>query len=213
MPAIDYFAAASDELVIKAPAAVTADGNTAGVDLTAYTGKMLIVAAICNTAGTTPTMDIKLQAAAHTTSLVITNVYTGTGNGTMTECAAGPDSVAEDITVHMDTATGFTVTGSVSTAIGTGTVGTKFTSPQIEFMITAGETAFVHTDEWAIHTHAHTWADITDAAFTQVEAANSLQHLVLETDGQPRYLRANLNIDGTDNPSYIIGLSGFGMKA
>lgn len=211
MPANDYFVAANTPLVIKAPAAVTADGNTGGVDVSGYTGKMLVVAAICNTAGTTPTMDIKLQSSVDTSNLIITNVYTGTGNGTITEVKAGPDSVAEDITIHMDSATGFTVTGSVSSTIGTGTVGTKFTSSKIEFLITAGTVAFVHTDEWAIHTHAHTWADITDAAFTQVTDTQTIQTLVLETDALPRYIRANMNIEGTNVPSYIVGITGFGM--
>lgn len=42
-------------------ASVTGDGNGSGVDLQGYEGEMAVILDCVNTAGTTPTMDIKLQ--------------------------------------------------------------------------------------------------------------------------------------------------------
>lgn len=42
-------------------ASVTSDGNGTGVDLVSYAGDIAIVLDCVNTAGTTPTMDIKIQ--------------------------------------------------------------------------------------------------------------------------------------------------------
>lgn len=211
MPKLDYFAAASTATVIKAPASVTADANGPGIDISSYDGDLMLIGSINNIAGTTPTMNIKFQTAAEA-NVVITNSYTGTGNGTITEVAGGADSVAEDITIHMDSATAFTVTGSTSTAIGTGTVGTKFTSTKIEFLITAGSAAFVHTDAWTIHTHARTYTDITGAAFAEVAAANNIQRNVVNSDGLGRWIRPVYDIAGTDSPGYLIGITAYGMK-
>lgn len=211
MPGIDYFAGGSTATVIKAPASVTASANGAGIDISSYIGMLMIIAAIAKIAGTTPTMDVHFETTTDA-NVVITNTYSGTGNGTITEVKGGPDTVAEDITIHMDSATGFTVTGSVSTAIGTGTVGTKFVSSKIEFMITAGSTAFVHTDGWTIHTHARTWTNIADAAFTQVTTVNGIQRLTINSDSAGRWIRPVLDIDGTDSPEYIVGLTAYGLQ-
>jgi flagellar hook protein FlgE len=57
-----------------------------------------------------------------------TPAYTGTGNGTITNVAAGAGAVAETITITAVDATHFSVSGSVSGALGTATVGTPFVS-------------------------------------------------------------------------------------
>jgi len=78
--------------------------------------------------------------------------YVGVGNGTMTEISPLVDAVAEDITVTFTSPTAFTVEGSISGPLGTGTVGTTFTdgTSHITFLITAGLTAFVATDEFTL---------------------------------------------------------------
>ncbi|MGZ6477664.1 MAG: Bbp16 family capsid cement protein [Bdellovibrionales bacterium] len=49
-------------------ASVTASGNATGVDMQAYHGQVAIVADVANTAGATPTMDLKIQDSADNSS-------------------------------------------------------------------------------------------------------------------------------------------------
>jgi flagellar hook protein FlgE len=86
--------------------------------------------------------------------------YTGTGNGTMSGVTVGAASVAETITVTAIDATHFSVTGSVSGALGTATVGSAFTSGQVGFAIAAGSTAFVAGDAFTVATAPGTLAKI-----------------------------------------------------
>lgn len=78
--------------------------------------------------------------------------YVGTGNGTIAGLIGGASSVAETVTILFSTATAFSVTGSVSGAIGTGTTGAAFTSTKINFTITAGGTAFISGDAFTVAT-------------------------------------------------------------
>lgn len=59
-------------------------------------------------------------------------------------------AVAETITILFTDPNDFTVTGSVSGSLGTGTVGTPFTSSVIGFTLTAGSTANVSGDSYTI---------------------------------------------------------------
>jgi hypothetical protein len=79
------------------------------------------------------------------TGMALEPVLTGTGNGTIS-AKGGSASVAETITVTFTSATAFGVSGSVSGSLGTGAVGTPFTSTKTNFTITAGGTAFVSGD-------------------------------------------------------------------
>jgi flagellar hook protein FlgE len=81
-----------------------------------------------------------------------TPVFTGTGNGTLTAVTAGAGAVPETITLTATSATQFTVTGSVSGAMGTATVGTPFTSGQLGFTLNAGSTAFAVGDKFTVAT-------------------------------------------------------------
>jgi flagellar hook protein FlgE len=78
--------------------------------------------------------------------------YTGAGNGAMTGVSAGAGSVAETITMTAIDATHFSVSGSVSGALGTATTGTPFTSSQINFTLAAGSTPFVAGDAFTVAT-------------------------------------------------------------
>lgn len=78
--------------------------------------------------------------------------YEGTGDGTLTEYQGKAASVAETITIEATSATSFDVTGTVSGAIGTATVGTPFTSTEIDFLLTAGGVAFIAGDTFTINT-------------------------------------------------------------
>jgi hypothetical protein len=84
--------------------------------------------------------------------MTLTPAYTGTGNGTISALIGGSASVAEVVTITFTDATHFSVVGSTSGAIGTGVVGTAFVSTKINFMITAGGTAFVATDAFTVST-------------------------------------------------------------
>lgn len=79
------------------------------------------------------------------TGMALTPSFTGTGNGTI-DARGGSASVAETITVTFTSATAFNVVGSVSGSLGSGVVGTPFTSTKANLTITAGGTAFVATD-------------------------------------------------------------------
>jgi hypothetical protein len=84
--------------------------------------------------------------------MTLAPAFVGTGNGTIAGLIGGSASVAEVVTITFTDATHFTVVGSSSGAIGTGTVGTAFASTKINFTITAGGTAFVATDAFTVST-------------------------------------------------------------
>lgn len=79
------------------------------------------------------------------TGMALTPSFVGTGNGTI-DARGGSASVVETITVTFTSATAFGVVGSISGSLGTGVVGTPFTSTKANLTITAGGTAFVATD-------------------------------------------------------------------
>ena len=76
-----------------------------------------------------------------------TPVRVGVGNGTISGITATSAFVQpETIDVVMSSSTAFTVIGSVSGIIGTGTVGTPFTSTKLNFTVSAGLTPFSGDD-------------------------------------------------------------------
>ena len=183
---------------------VTASGNGAGVDMQKYRGPAVVVLdAAAPSAGTLPTLAIKLQTSPEAKKHG-TVTYTGTGNGRM-EVEAGPDPVAETVTITASSATEFAVVGSVPGALGTATVGTWFTSAQVNLLITAGGTAFVATDAFSFDTTARTWTDLL--TFTGLTTAASLQKKTIDTDVRPRYLRAVKTLGGTDSPAYLVSMN------
>lgn len=82
--------------------------------------------------------------------------YAGTGDGTLTAYSGGASSVAETFTITATSATSFTVVGTVTGSIGPATVGTPFAHATIEFLLTAGGTAFVSGDVFTL-TMAPKW--------------------------------------------------------
>jgi hypothetical protein len=87
----------------------------------------------------------QLDTFLTTNGMALVPSFVGVGNGTIA-AQGGSASVAETITVTFTSSTAFGVVGSVSGSLGTGTVGTAFTSTKTNFTITAGGTAFVATD-------------------------------------------------------------------
>lgn len=206
-----YFAAASTLATIKAPVSVTADGNTAGFELTPYFGKVAFILSALNTAGSSPTMAIKLQSSVDA-DLIGAITGTRTGNGTITEIVAQADAVTEAITIAFTSATAFTVTGATSGSLAAGTVGTKYVSAQIEFLITAGSTAFENLDEIIIAVTGRTWADVTGAAFTGLTTGTSIQRISVDADKLPRFGRFAMDIGGTSSPAYTLSIAALGMR-
>jgi hypothetical protein len=204
---IEEFAVASSLTTLQAPAVVAASGSTAGVDINTLRSKAAAILMALNTAGTNPTLAIKLQHAPE--GDVVTSVTPGanTGNGTCTQVYGGPDAVAENITLTFSNATTAAVVGSVSGALGTATVGTLFSNANVEFMLTAGSTAWVNTDTIVIVTTARTYADVNSGAFTGLTTGASIQKLGLDLDKLKRYLRVNYTIGGTVSPSYTLGIA------
>jgi flagellar hook protein FlgE len=92
-----------------------------------------------------------------TTSYGASNV----GNGTVSALSAPASTVPQTITLTATSATTFSVVGSVSGALGTATVGTPFTSGQVNLTINAGATAFAANDTITVHTTAFTLGDIS----------------------------------------------------
>lgn len=72
--------------------------------------------------------------------------FTGTGNGAITQLMGTGTSVQETITVTFSSSTAFSVVGSVTGAMGSGTVGTSFVHARCTFTVTAGGTAWVAGD-------------------------------------------------------------------
>jgi hypothetical protein len=211
MGANDYFAGGSTLSAPLDPVSITADQNTAGFDVTPYVGTVCFILAALNTAGTDPTLDVALESS-NEENLIGTITYSGTGNGKLTEVWAGPDAIAENITVTFSSATAFAVAGAETGAIGTGTVGTRFTSPQLSFIAFAGSTAFVNTDAFTVPVSARTYEAVDGAAFETVEDGTGIQRLAVEVDSLGKYLRFALDISGTDNPAYTVGIGMLGMK-
>jgi flagellar hook protein FlgE len=82
------------------------------------------------------------------------------GNGTISGEAATAATVTQTVTLTATSATTFSVVGSVSGALGTATVGTPFTSPQLDFTINAGSAAFATGDVITVPTTALTLGDV-----------------------------------------------------
>jgi len=204
------FASSCTQTTLRAPATVTADGNSAGVDVSNYNGEILVALSSLNTLGSTPTLAVKLQHAAD--GDIVTSVTPGsnTGNGTFTQVVGGAGTVAENITITFSSATAFAVSGSVTGAMSAGTVGTLYSSPQIEFMITAGTVAFINGDTCVIVTTARTYTDVGNGAFTGLTTGASLQKLAVNSDKIGRWLRMNFDIGGTSTPTYVVSAAIYG---
>lgn len=159
---------------LQTPAAISADGNTAGVDCRSLIGQGALILTARNTAGTNPTLAVKLQGTQDAD--VVTSVTPGanTGNGTCTQVYGGPDAVAENITLTFSNATTAAVVGSVSGALGNATVGTLFSNANVEFLLTAGSAAWINGDTIVIVTTARTYADVAGGAFLALTTGASI---------------------------------------
>ena len=192
---------------LQAAAAISADGNTAGVDCRNLIGQGALILTALNTAGTNPTLAVKLQGTQDAD--VVTSVTPGanTGNGTCTQVYGGPDAVAENITLTFSNATTAAVVGSVSDALGNATVGTLFSNANVEFLLTAGSAAWINGDTIVIVTTARTYADVAGGAFTGLTTGASIQKKAINFDQVPRYLRVNYDIGGTVSPAYTVAVA------
>jgi len=72
--------------------------------------------------------------------------YTGTGTGTIDSLIGTGASVLEVITVTLTSSSAYSVAGSVSGALGTGTVGVPFASAVCTFTLSAGGVAWAAAD-------------------------------------------------------------------
>lgn len=90
------------------------------------------------------------QVKAFLCGAVSINSYTGTGNGTLTRLDPMPEILTETWTITATSDTNFTVTGSVSGAQAAATVGTEYDNGFVRFLISAGGTPFVATDEFVL---------------------------------------------------------------
>lgn len=192
---------------LQTPAAISADGNTAGVDCRSLIGQGALILTAINTAGTNPTLAVKLQGTQDAD--VVTSVTPGanTGNGTCTQVYGGPDALAENITLTFSNATTAAVDGSESGALGNATVGTLFSNANVEFLLTAGSAAWINGDTIVIVTTARTYADVAGGAFTGLTTGASIQKKAINFDQVPRYLRVNYDIGGTVSPAYTVAVA------
>lgn len=85
---------------------------------------------------------------------------TNVGNGTISGLGTSAAAVTQTVTMTALTATTFSVVGSVSGALGTATVGTPFASPQLDFTIAAGSTAFAAGDTITVPTAPLTLSNV-----------------------------------------------------
>jgi hypothetical protein len=189
---------------LQLPASITASGSSASIDALALSGLGCILLTSRNSAGTLPTLAMKLQGSPERN--VVTSVTPGsnTGNGHCTEVAGGPDCVAETYTITFTSATAFGVTGSVSGALAAGVVGTRYSKATIGFLITAGSTAWINGDTLVIIVTARVYADVSGGAFTGLTTVSTVQKRNLNFDQLPRFLRMNYTIGGTVSPAYTV---------
>jgi hypothetical protein len=191
---------------IQAPAAISADGNSAGIDARNLKGQGAIVLMARNTAGSTPTLALKLQGSQDTDAVTSVTPGSNTGTGNCFDVVAGPDAVAETITLTFSNATTAAVVGATSGSLGNATVGERFTSAYVAFDLVAGDTAFADQDTIAIVTTARTYADVDGGGFTGLTTGVSTQKRALNFDRLPRYLRMNYDIGGTSSPAYTLAV-------
>jgi flagellar hook protein FlgE len=97
------------------------------------------------------------------------------GNGTVTGLAPTAATVPQTITLTATSATQFTVVGSVSGALGSATVGTPFTSSQVDLTVNAGMTAFAAGDTVTVPTTALTLGNLDSIPITNLADGASNQ--------------------------------------
>jgi hypothetical protein len=192
---------------LQAPASISADGNTAGIDARSLAGQGGLILTGYATAGTLPTLAVKLQAAPDGDVVTSVTPGTNTGTGRCTQVYGGPDAVAETITVTLSNATTATVVGSVTGPLADATVGTLYQSAKVEFMLTAGGTAFATADTFVIITTARTYADVGGGAFAALTTLRSIQKIGVNFDQVNRFLRLNYDIGGTVSPAYAVAVA------
>jgi flagellar hook protein FlgE len=90
----------------------------------------------------------------------VTSGAGNTGNGTVSALAATPATAAQTVTLTATSATTFSVVGSKSGALGMATVGTPFTSSQLDLTVNAGSTAFATGDTITVATTPLALADV-----------------------------------------------------
>jgi hypothetical protein len=130
--------------------------------------------------------------------------FAGTGNGYLGDLATKPFvTVNEDITVTLSSASAFSVVGSVTGAMGSGTVGTLFTATggQLRFLITAGSSAFVNADAFTFTTYLY-------PQFTSINIVKIIWSLLTgynyDTDTVLGWgARASLNLDHTKSTANV----------
>ena len=88
-----------------------------------------------------------------------------TGNGTIGTLSVGATPKIGAYALVATSATNFTVTDPEGTALGAATVGTPYTSAEINFTITAGATAFVAGDSFTL--------TVLDAIGTYIESVRT----------------------------------------
>ncbi len=93
--------------------------------------------------------------------------FAGVGNGTIGGLIGGSASVVETFMIAFTDATHFSVTGSVSGALASGTVGTAYVSTKINFTIAAGSVAFIAADAFTVAT-APPWTSKRRTAGTEM---------------------------------------------
>lgn len=97
---------------------------------------------------------------------LVASAATGTGNGSITGLTVGGGAEVGVYQLKATAADKFTITDPTGDAVGTATVGTPFTSNQLNLTITAGATAFVAGDAFTV-----TVSPATDAYSQSVRTA------------------------------------------
>lgn len=196
---------------IQTPASISATGNSAGIDARSLKGQGCIFMSSRNTAGTNPTLELKLQGSQDVDRVTSVTPGSNTGTGNCFDVEAGPDAVAETITLTFSNATTAAVVGGTSGSLGNATVGQRFSKAQIAFDLVAGGAAFVNGDTIAIVTAARTYADVDGGGFTSLTSTASIQKRNIDFDRLPRFLRMNYTIGGTNSPAFTVAVAALSL--
>jgi hypothetical protein len=143
-------------------------------------------------------------------------IYSGTGNGTLINLTNTAASILEIITVTFSSNTAFAVSGSVSGALGAGSVNVSFVSTKCSFLITQGAIQWAAGDTITFNTAppvtngAPPYPGFVHAVCRQmyVGTSNYIKNMSFVvrrcTSADPLSLGANANISGDANPANII---------
>ncbi len=138
-----------------------------------------------------------------TSSIVATPGATNTGNGTISLTSLGTTETFGVFALTATSATNFTVTDPEGNALPAATVGTAYANAEINFKITAGGTAFVAGDTFALNAIEATGNYILSVKTASDGSQTPLAVLVSDTNASVNPQTAGAYVMGEFNQNAV----------